>query len=143
MVQQTSIELVTGLGRGYRRLAAAVWIASAILLLALAGRLPSLAVCAGILALLSEWPGRREVAADKRVRLHRDGALEADGRAGSWQARGWSTTWLTVLAPRAPAGQRLLIASWRNDPGDYRVLRTWLRHPPEQGASATAAGQRP
>ena len=100
MAQQTSIELVTGLGHGYGRLAAAVWIASAVLVLALAGRLPWLAVFAGILALLSEWPGRRTVAADKRVRLYRDGALETDGRAGSWHTRGWSTAWLTVLAPR-------------------------------------------
>lgn len=142
MAQPIFIELATGFGRGYRLCAVAAWLASALLLLSLHGRLPWPAELAGIAALLSEWPWRRAGASAGRVRLCRDGSLVADGCAGVWPVAAWTTGWLTVLTVTAGVRKRLLIASWRNRPDDYRVLRTWLRHPPAAQVAGPISGTR-
>lgn len=134
MARKNCIDLVTGTGRRWRRCGAALWTVSALLLavLSLSGRLPALWLAAGWLLLLVELPAlRRREPGEGRVRLYRDGSLTGALGAGAWSPRCWSTAWLSVL-PADPGGRprRLVVAAWRNDPDDYRVLRTWLRHPP-------------
>lgn len=134
MAQTDCIELVTGPGPGYRWCSAAVWLFAALLLAFLAGHLPGPLVLAGAAVLLADLPPRRSDGdGDEHLRLTRHGAMQIGDSAGSWSASAWTTGWLTVLAVRADGcRRRLLIAAWRNDPDHYRVLRTWLRHPPAQ-----------
>ena len=141
MARQSAVELVSGVGRAYRSCAAVAWSLTALLLLSLSGRLPGLLLLIGAVVLIAQWPWRRRKrGTGQRVRLFLDGEIRLDGAAGHWTPGGWTTAWLTVLPVRIAGCRRLVFAAWRNDPDAYRVLRTWLRHPPEQAGPSRCEG---
>jgi hypothetical protein len=142
MAQKACIELNPGPGRSYRWCGAALWLFAALVLLALLARLPWPLAVAGAALLLTDRPQlRRSRALDGRLRLYRDGGLITAAGAGSWCASGWSSAWLTVLPVQAPGSpRRILVPAWRNAADDYRLLRMWLRYPPEPAPGPDTGG---
>ncbi|MEJ8568305.1 hypothetical protein [Elongatibacter sediminis] len=142
MTRNSAIELTPGTGRVFGRCSLGLWLGSAVGILALAGRLPAAAVVLAGLVLVSEWPGHWQPACPReRLRLFQDGSAELGGKSGSWSPAAWSTAWLTVVSLALEGRrQRVVVASWRNDADDYRVLRTWLRHPPFTAGDGRVGG---
>lgn len=142
MAPRTRVELVVGAGPRWRAVFVGAWSLTAAWLFWAAERLPEPLVLAGLALWLSEAVNLR--AGRWRLRaltVHRDGGAELDGRPGAWEARGWSTRWLTVLRVRSgDRFRRVAVWSRHNPPAACRTLRVWLRHPPPRAGNEFADG---